>query len=127
GGRLCVHDCPQLPNRMMPLTPRLHRKSTRNRNSETVTTMMNTITEVIQVSLREVQVTLRASARTSAMNCGRLVRFFGAGASTEAVGATAALAAGLAAGAVLVFCAVGRAPGVLAIGGSETLCRRPER
>jgi hypothetical protein len=53
------------------------------------------------------------------MNWGRLVRFFGAGASTWAVGATAGLAAGLAAGAVpeafRVFCAFGRAPGVLAI------------
>ena len=41
--------------------------------------MMATITEVIQVSRRLVQVILRASARTSRKNCARLVRFFGGG------------------------------------------------
>src|SRR6185437_2829540 len=104
-----------------PLTPTLARKSTRNRNSDTAITMISTITEVIQVSLREVQVTLRASARTSAMNWAGLTRVFGAGASTEAAGATAALAVGLPAEAVLVFCAVGRAPGVLAMAALQTL------
>jgi hypothetical protein len=43
---------------------------------------MKTITEVIQVSLREGQVILRPSARTWLMNWGMEVRFFGAGAST---------------------------------------------
>jgi hypothetical protein len=48
------------------------------------------------------------------MNCGMLTRFFGAGASTVAEGATTALADGLAE-AVLFFCAFGREPGVLAM------------
>src|SRR6202000_2726064 len=77
-GGFGVHDCPQLPSRVMPWMPRFMAKSTTNRNSDTTTTMMNTITEVIQVSLREVQVTLRASARTSAKNSPGLNGFFGA-------------------------------------------------
>ena len=39
--------------------------STTTKNSAVSSTMMNTITEVIQVSWRLVQVILRASARTS--------------------------------------------------------------
>src|SRR5947208_3623218 len=48
-------------------------------------TMMATITEVIQVSRRVVQVILRASVRTSLKNCIRLNGFFG-GASADAEG-----------------------------------------
>src|SRR4051812_28074239 len=54
--------------------------STSQKKIAATTTMMNTITEVIQVSLRLVQVILRISARTSWKNCTGLVRFFGAGA-----------------------------------------------
>src|ERR1700758_1106318 len=54
-------------------------------------TMMATMTEVIQVSFQLVQVTLRASARTSRRNWTGLIGFFG-----EAT--TGAAAAGAAAG-----------------------------
>src|SRR5882757_10853710 len=61
------------------------------------TTMMATITEVIQVSRRVVQVILRASAPTSSKNLTMLNGFFG-GASAPAEGlamAAAVLAARL--------------------------------
>ena len=46
------------------------------------TTMITTITEVIQVSFRLVQVILRASARTSRKNSTGRMRGFGGDAST---------------------------------------------
>src|SRR3954451_17810520 len=75
------------------------------------TTMIATITEVIQVSRRLVQVILRASARTSRANCARLVFFFGAvWASADAGAMTAAVLA------ARFFIACGLEPGFLAIG-----------
>src|SRR5579864_7022373 len=59
------------------------RASTPKKNRAAATTMMPTITEVIQVSFQLVQVTLRASARTSRRNWAGLTRFFG-GASAPA-------------------------------------------
>src|SRR5258706_11500278 len=57
-------------------------------------TMIPTITEVIQVSRRLVQVILRASERTSRANWARLVRFFGgARAAAEGLAMTAAVLA----------------------------------
>jgi len=88
--------------------------STAVKNSEASTTMMKTITEVIQVSLRVVQVILRASARTSRKNCTGLVRFFGAGAAAPVAPAPA----GAIAAAVLAarfFIADGLDPGFLAM------------
>ena len=52
--------------------------STPKKNSAVITTMIPTITEVIQVSFQLVQVTLRASARTSRRNWIGLNGFFGA-------------------------------------------------
>src|SRR5215218_3260431 len=73
--------------------------------------MIATITEVIQVSRRLVQVILRASARTSRANCARLVFFFGAvWASADAGAMTAAVLA------ARFFIACGLEPGFLAIG-----------
>src|SRR5579862_9159625 len=66
---------------MLKLTP----ASTSQKKIIATTTMMATITEVIQVSRRVVQVILRASERTSRANCASVV-FFLAGASVEADG-----------------------------------------
>src|SRR5436189_4667085 len=97
-------------------TPMLMMKSTSQKKAAEISTMMNTITEVIQVSRREVQVILRASARTSWANWTGLVRFFGgAGAARADAGAIAA--------AVLearAFIACGLLPGFLAVGGRLT-------
>src|SRR5687768_2773038 len=60
-------------SRMALLRP----KSTSPKKAAARATMMPTITEVIQVSLRLVQVILRPSARTSRKNCGSGVRFLG--------------------------------------------------
>src|SRR5215217_4297205 len=55
--------------------------STTKKNTLATTTMMKTITEVIQVSLRLGHTILRASARTWLANCGIEVRFLAVGAS----------------------------------------------
>src|SRR5436305_7970899 len=60
------------------LTEKLTPASTSQKNRAAVSTMMATITEVIQVSRRVVQVTLRASERTSRANWASEGRFFGA-------------------------------------------------
>jgi hypothetical protein len=49
------------------------------KNTIAIATMMNTIDRGHAVSLRVGQVTLRASWRTSAKNCDRLVKRLGAG------------------------------------------------
>ena len=46
----------------------LRTKSTTKKNTAVITTMINTMTEVIQVSRRLGQLILRASARTSRKN-----------------------------------------------------------
>ena len=72
--------------------------------------MIATITEVIHVSRRLVQVILRASARTSRKNWTMLVFFFGAAcASADAGARTAAVLA------ARFFIACGVDPGFLAI------------
>ena len=88
--------------------------STAMKNSDATTTMMKTITEVIQVSLRVVQVILRVSARTSRKNCTGLVRFFGAaGAALVAAAPAGAIAAAVLAARDLI--ADGLDPGFLAM------------
>ena len=75
-----------------------------------------TITEVIQVSLRVVQVILRASARTSLANCGMLVFFLGWPEFLDWVWATAVgafIAAAVFAARFLIAC--GLEPGFLAM------------
>ena len=74
--------------------------------------MIPTITEVIQVSLRVVQVIFRASERTSLANCARLTRFLGADGGA-ARGDAGAIAAAVFAARFLI--AVGVEPGFLAI------------
>ena len=49
-------------------------QSTPKKKKAVMTTMIPTITEVIQVSFQLVQVTFRASARTSRRNCSGLTR-----------------------------------------------------
>ena len=61
--------------------------------------MKKTNTEVIQVSSREVQVILRASARTSRTNWGSEVFFLGASGVAVFGATTGALAAGFGGGA----------------------------
>ena len=69
-------------------------ESTIQKNSVAIRTMMKTITEVIQVSLRLGQTILRASARTWLKNCGIEVFYFGAAESIVTVaGAPAATGA----------------------------------
>src|SRR5690606_21105592 len=82
--------------------------STTQKKAAAISTMMKTITEVIQVSLRLGHTILRASARTWLMNCGIDVFFLGAGASTATVAAPGAAAA-------VWFPAVRRPPGVFAL------------
>src|SRR5580693_6625046 len=78
------------------------------------TTMMATITEVIQVSRLVVQVTLRASARTSRANWAMLVRFLGAArAAAEGEAITAAVLA------ARLRMADGLLPGFLAMAASS--------
>src|SRR5687768_1033941 len=72
--------------------------------------MIATMTEVIQVSLREVQVILRASARTSRMNWPGLVFFFGAASAT---GEDEPIATAVFAARFLIACGV--EPGFLAM------------
>ena len=68
--------------------------STRKKNTEAIATMMKTITEVIQVSLRLGHTILRPSARTWLKNCiGETFGLAGAGASTVTVWAPAAAGA----------------------------------
>src|SRR5262245_25312563 len=101
---------PALASFRIWVTPNCRPASTRAKKTAASTTMIATITEVIQVSLRVVQVILRVSARTSLANCARLVFFFGwlcATAAGEAI-AAAALAARL-----LIACGV--EPGFLAM------------
>src|SRR5687768_9510820 len=57
-------------------------RSATKKNSDVTMTMMKTITEVIQVSLRVVQVILRASARTSRKNWAGDTRLRGGSAVT---------------------------------------------
>src|SRR6185437_11240712 len=63
GGRL-AHD-PRLPSLSIWFMTNEKPASTLKKKIADITTMMPTITEVIQVSFQLVQVTLRASARTS--------------------------------------------------------------
>jgi len=68
--------------------------STTAKKPMATTTMMATITEVIQVSRRDVQVILRASERTSRANWAMLGRFLaGASAAAEGLAMTAAVLA----------------------------------
>src|SRR5690606_33725653 len=78
--------------------------STTKKNTAAMVTMMKTITEVIQVSLRLGHTILRRSAFTWLTNCGMEVRFFGADAS-----------AATAAPAMAGWAVWGRRPGVLAL------------
>src|SRR5690606_35356558 len=66
-------------------------KSTTRRNTAAMATMIPTMTEVIEVSLRLVQVILRASARTSRKNCAGGVFFFGAWTDEEPAAIAAAV------------------------------------
>src|SRR3569623_3385893 len=91
---------------MLKLTP----ASTNQKN------IMATISEVIQGSRRLGQVTLRASARTSLANCGRLVRFFGV-ASVAADGD--AMTAAVFAARSRIAC--GRLPDLFAMAALRTL------
>jgi len=89
--------------------------STPQKNRDASSTMIATMTEVIQVSLRLVQVILRASARTSRANCAGLV--FLLGASDWATAAGEAIAAAVLAARFLIACG-GRAPDFLAMAAS---------
>src|SRR5690242_12498132 len=75
----------------MVLTEKLTPASTSQKKMAANTTMMATITEVIQVSRRVVQVILRASERTSRANWAIEVRFLGAS-DAKALGAAIAAA-----------------------------------
>jgi len=84
--------------------------STAAKNSAASATMIATITEVIQVSRRLVQVIRRASARTSRANWARLTRFFGSGVATAP---GVAMTAAVRAARFLIAC--GDFPGFLAM------------
>src|SRR5665213_2160721 len=78
----CVHSA--LASLSRALTPRPRIQSTPKKKMAVRITMIPTITEVIQVSFQLVQVTLRASARTSWRNWIGLNGFFGAAVAVTA-------------------------------------------
>ena len=95
---------------------KLRMELTIQKNSAARTTMIATMTEVIQVSLRLVQVILRASARTSRKNFGAFIRFWmrpGRFATAAAPPEGAAMAAAVLAARSRIACGV--FPGFLAM------------